>query len=87
VKFPELSLEGLHASETLNGVLAETRKFPGFVGAERSWPAVATNALANKAEAARRIEIKWRHGVRGFLMLPAQEMRIANIMISFLEVV
>jgi len=29
---PELSFDGLHASETLNGVTPVTRKFPGAVG-------------------------------------------------------
>ena len=32
VNLPELSVDGLHASETLNGVTAVTRKFPGVVG-------------------------------------------------------
>src|SRR5262245_40637331 len=89
VKLPELSVEGLHASETLKDVLAVTRKFPGLVGAERSWPAVATNGLPNKVNAARRVKVvkRCRHGVSGFVMVPAQEMRIANIMFSFREVV
>jgi len=47
VNLPELSVEGLHASETLNGVTAVTRKFFGAVGLVVSRHANAGKANVN----------------------------------------
>ena len=82
VKFPELSLEGFHASETLKGVLLVTRKFPGLVGADRS-RSLAENAMQNKANKVRKgkplAAEKQRHGASGVLMFVVSAVRIAII--------
>src|SRR5688500_17437678 len=44
---PELSFDGLHARETLNGVTPVTRKFPGAVGLMLSSQAYAGKANAS----------------------------------------